>query len=211
MLLTLLAAVALSSQDAKTAVLTPTDDVWVYSHSNDNQDPFLRAWGSEGKSVAPNAGELENFGYSYLRFELPEGVGTLTGATLTLTHKEKPAFTSEMVHQYPLEVRLLNGDFNEKTWIYDRAAQVFPIAGVEGLLGKSADFQVPASGTFKITIDLTKHLELLEKSRGKNRVFTLALTSVMSAADLGQGCIYKVFSKDAENEKNRPELKISYK
>src|SRR5215475_5485714 len=79
----------------QTIELTPTDDIWVYSHADDPQkDEYLRCWGADGMAVAPTGEELEEFSYSYLKFnlnKLPKEV-KLKEATLILWHIPDPGW-----------------------------------------------------------------------------------------------------------------------
>lgn len=206
-------ALALLHNTAQTVTVEPLDDVWVYSHADDNKGEFLRVWGAEGKSVAPTAAEQEEFGYSYMHFKVnvPEGA-EISGITLTVTHKEKPGFTNAISKQYPLEVRLLNGTFTEKDWSFDKATQVNPAQGKDGWLGEGSAESVPAEGIFPIKIDLTGQAAKAGKAikDGKGD-FYIALTSAMNVQELGQGCIYKFYSKDASDVAKHPVLAVTFK
>lgn len=193
-------------QPSEELTFAPTDDVWVYSHAGDNTDPYLRIWGAESKSVAPTASEVEEFGYSYLRFNLSSLQGKeIESAELILTHKEKPAFTQEASKNWPLEARPLSGIFDEASWIFDKVAQVSPVADKDSILGTGFAESIPASGVFKISLNLKP------AKVAPSAAFCLALTSRISPQELGQGAIYKVFSKDAAQAEYRPVLKIVVK
>lgn len=203
MLTTLLAAFALGiPQTPNTFNIEPSDNVWVYAHASDpSNDPYLRCWGAEAKSVAPSPSESDEFSYSYLKFDLsalPKN-GKLTEAKLTFTHIPNPGFTADYAKANPLEVRQLIGDFSEKTWTYDNVDTVNPNPSEDGLYGWGVPDSFPANGEdFTITVDLMKsdHFsKALSEAEGKGNAISVAIASAMDPSAMGQKSVYKVYSK----------------
>jgi hypothetical protein len=211
MLALLLATLAGSPQ-----VLTfePTDDVWVYPHASDpSKDPYLRVWGSEGKSVAPAAEELDEFSYSYLKFNLKTlPKGKIEEATLTLTSIADPGYTADYIKDNPVEARPLKSDFTEKTWEYDIARTLFPEPGAKSVYGLAYPSKWPAGKPFTVEIDLLKgpadfRIDSKQAANGDGS-FAIALTSTDDVQTMGSTAVYKFYSKDADKKEYHPVLRI---
>ncbi|HVT14009.1 MAG TPA: hypothetical protein VHE55_17230 [Fimbriimonadaceae bacterium] len=214
----MLAALALIALGGPTTVeLIPTDDVWVYSHASDPmKDPYLRVWGAEGKDVAKDVNEVQDFSYSYLRFDLTTlPKGKITGATLTLTHLGHPGFDEAYSKLNPIKARPLPIDFREKTWDFSKIDQIMPEPGDKTAFGSGYAENIPTDDKeFKITVDLLKgpndfrkYVESGASSASKSIDF--ALTASLDVEEMGQSCIYKIYSKDCENPAKRPVLKLT--
>lgn len=213
----MLAALAFALAGPVTVELIPTDDVWVYSHASDPmKDPYLRVWGAEGKDVAKDVNEVQDFSYSYLRFDLSKvPAGKITGATLTLTHIGHPGFDVAYSKQNPIKARPLPIDFREKTWDFAKIDQIMPEPGDKTAFGGGYAESIPADDKeFKINLDLLKgpnnFRSFFENARSSaSKAIDLALTSSVDVEEMGQSCIYKVYSKDCENAAKRPVLKLT--
>jgi len=211
-MLALILAAHLSVAEPQTVTLEPTDDIWVYPHASDpSKDPFLRVWGAEGKSVAPAAEELEEFSYSYLKFNfkaLPKG--KIEEAKLILTSIADPGYTADYAKDNPIEARSLRADFAEKTWEYDIARTLGPGSGGKAVYGTGYPEKWPTGKPFPITLDLLKgpadFRADVEKARGED--FAIALTSTDDVATMGNTAVYKVYSKDADKKEYHPVLRI---
>ena len=196
--------------------LEPSADAWVYTHATDGgRDPYLRVWGAGGKSVAPDASEIENFSYGYMKFTLPKDLpgGELKSATLVLTHISDPAYSKDFSKEYPIEVHELGTAFEDKTWSYDIAAKLTP--SVKNIYGTGWAEDLVAGKEFKIKIDLLKGPYSLQKSVEKavkaDRQIGFALAAKIDVAEVGTKSAYKVFSHDAENVDKRPKLVLEFK
>lgn len=195
--------------------LEPIDNVWVYAHAPDPAgDIYLRCWGAEGKSVAPNTGEAEEFSYSYLRFDLaglPTGKKP-TAATLTLTHIGNVGWTEDYAKANPLEARAITGTFTEKSWNFDQVATIHPDGSANGLWGWLAPTDKPKEGQeLKVVINLAKTDQfskaLLKAMDSKS--ISMALTSSMEPSAIDGKSIYKVFSRYADKAR-RPVLHLEF-
>lgn len=199
-----------------TLELTPTDDIWVYPHASDpSKDAYLRVWGAEGKDVAKDVNEMQDYSYSYLKFDLskvPEG--KVTSATLTLTHVANPGFDLAYSKQNPVRARPLQPEFSEKGWDYAKAEDIKPEAGDKAVFGSGFAQTIPSDKEFTITIDLMKGPKDFNAYVGSSRAssakaLALALTACLDVEERGQSCIYKFYSKDCENAAKRPVLKLT--
>lgn len=192
---------------ASTLQLQPTDDVWVYPHAGDpSKDAYLRVWGSGGRAVAQDAVDTTDFGYSYLRFKVPADLKSLKGAKLTLTHIAGPGYDKDFSKAFPIQVHGLKGTFEEKAWSYDLINKVQPIG--EKIFGTGWAENLSADKPFQIVIDLGKpefyeYISAASKSGGD---LYLALCTKVDVAEVGMKSMYKVFSKDAETDANKPKL-----
>jgi hypothetical protein len=193
-------------QTSNEVVLEPTDDVWVYPHAGDpSSDPFLRVWGAGGAAVAKDAGEVENFSYSYLRFDtssLPKK--KLLSAELVLKSAGKEA-SPEEAKSYPLEVRPIEGDFSENTWTYDFVVRAKPSSKVifsEGLAIKKDDW---IGFRFNLLSEKSMFADFV-----KSKTIGLALTTKYDVAELGMKGVYKVYSKDNKDVSDRPKLVLKF-
>lgn len=133
-------------------------------------------------------------------------------ATLVLTHIAKPSFTAENIKGMPIEVRKMNGTFDEKKWTYDMLSKVRPVAGKENVFGDLTPSAFPAEEPFKLEIDLMKGPGKFRDafSAAKSAGFlNLALTSPIDPSELGNRAMYKVYSRNAE-EKFRPKLVLTF-
>jgi hypothetical protein len=219
-MLTLLLAAGAIALAPQTFDLSPTDDVWVYPHASDpEKDPFLRAWGSGGKSVSATPDEAGEFSYSYLKWDLstlPKTGSKLTEARLTVWLVADPGYTEQYAKENPLEVRPVKPEFAEKGWNFDIAAKVIPTADAKGVFGSAYPKGYKKDGKeialaidlLKGPGDLRKHLaELLMTSNPK---LGLALTASMDPSDAGRTAVYKLYSKDAERKEVRPVLHLVF-
>lgn len=218
MIASLVLAASLVGLQPKTVTLAPTDDFWIYSFASDTKEPYLRAWGNGGKSVALPGDELEAFSYSYLRFDLsqlPKGA-KIVKATLTLYQAPGFGYAAKDAETTPLEVRYVDAKLDEKTWDYGKFAQLKPKAGPDGLLG--AGKMEPFSANDKpvaIRFDLLAGKGGLAKILGDklasgDGVLAVVLTSAFDPSANGRDFIYKVFSKDAPDAANRPSLVFEF-
>lgn len=208
--------IAPSHRAERTVTLNPSDDVWVYPHASDPaNDPFLRVWGSDGQSVAKD-GEHGEFSYGFLRFDLSSiPKGRLKSAHLILTHAPAATWTLENVTANPVEARLLKGDFDEKTWAYEKIDKCAPDPTKEGLLGQSVLDKMPAEGkSAKFDIDLVKGSnfgEILDKAfSAAPPHLSLAIASKVDPAALGRTSVYKFYSKDNADKAVQPALILTF-
>ena len=204
--------VALAFLNPTTLELTPTDDAWVYPHASDPaKDPFLRVWGMGGEAVA-NQGDAGEFSYSYLSFDV-SGVPTdakLTKAVLVMTQIANPPYTADQSKQYPIEVRPLIGEFDEKTWRYDLSAKVTPDGTKDATFGTgflAAGGKADEAQT--ISVDLLKGPGKLGPYLSQGKALRFALTSTLDPT-LGERTTYKFYSKDNENKAVRPKLVLEW-
>ena len=200
---------------ATTVTLTPTDDVWVYPHASDQAgDIYLRVWGAEGREVPTKVAEIQDFGFSYLKWDVSKvPSGTLTAAKLILTHIPNPGFAADYAKDNPLHVRPVGSNWNEKTWEYDMAEQIMPDADAKNIFGGGFPTKWEPGKEFTITIDLMKgpgnfkaYLDQAEHS--KDHALAVALTAGLDVEAFGQGSIYKVYSTNADAPK-RPRLELT--
>ncbi len=208
-------ALLLGMVQAPDISLTPSDDVWVYSHASDPaHDAYLRAFGSDTKSVAASMDEQGDFSYGFLKFDLSavKPGWKLASATLTLTHIGMPSFTKTQGKQNPLEVRPMVGDFNEKTWAFDQVEKTHPLGGEKDIFGSfalSGDENTDKDWT--LSIDLLKgpasFSKAIDAAAGKS--ICLALVSKLSPAE-GAPATWKVYSKDADSAAKRPQLVLKF-
>lgn len=208
-MLSLIAGMALLSSQAPTA-LTPTDDVWVYPHAGpQDDDAFMRVWGTNEYSIGTPSPGAFDFSFSLLRFKgaIP---GTAKKIVLTLFHSADPAWTMEEVKKAPLELRLAPGGFREGTWEFSLAAKHLPSKDDKAILAKAEVGErleeKPIKFTFTISdaavvADLTS---LAASSEGLN----FALSTRMNSEGMGEGRTYKLFSRNApaENAAQKPSL-----
>lgn len=209
----MIAALALATETS----LIPTDDVWVYMHAPDQtSDVFLRAWGSEDGSFG--ADEFGTVGsWSVIKFDVstvPTGK-TLKSASLMLWVPEGDlGISTEESKAQPLEVRRVGSDWEEENYTFSKAKTVVPGAKKEDVFGTVA-VEDPGSGeAFAITIDLTKegstfaeHLKAALSTQKKD--LGLALTTKLAPGMMGDGGIYKVYSRSAERQ-YRPKLTLVF-
>lgn len=201
---------------SQTVDLIPTDDIWVYPHAGDPaKDAYLRAWGSDGKSVAGKEDSVENFSYSYLRFSLTsiKSGSKLEGATLTLFYIPNEELTPDIAKQSPIEVRALVGDFSEKGWSYDQVAKIAPAGDTKALFGRGWPDKIEGDKPIEIKIDLMKEPSAFGDNFLKalaGNTLELAITSKIDPSEAGRGAVYKFYSKDGPKE-YRPYLSLKFK
>jgi hypothetical protein len=207
------AEVQKASQNSRALYLTPTDDIWVYAHAEDPQkDPFLRAWGSGGKSVGIPGDDPNAFSYSLLKWDLSgfQPNSRLAEAQIVLTAAPEAGYTAQDAAAAPLEIRMVKGGFAESEWDYADAVKYTP-AGDEGLVGMTSPTIVTAN-EFKIVIDLLKgpadFRKAFEEAMKKGKTLNLAITSHIDPTSLGMKGVYRVYSKDATDPSVRPALRI---
>ncbi|MFI5387987.1 MAG: hypothetical protein ACHQ50_17915, partial [Fimbriimonadales bacterium] len=186
------------------------------SNSSDPHDPYLRAWGSGGTDTAAGSGDMEQYSYSYLRFDVSKvPAGKLSSAKLMLTHISGPSFTLEAAKQNPLIVRPISADFTEKTWDFGQVDRIAPEPGPKAIFGKGAPESLPAADKeFVISIDLMKgpkdFSSYLDKSiKSPTRALGLSLTTTLEVNGPDGRTFYKVYSKDCETALKRPVLRLS--
>lgn len=213
----MLAALALATAFAgpTTVDFVPTDDVWVYPNATDQKDAYLRVWGAEGKDVAKDLNELQDYSYSYLKFDLSKlPAGKVIGATLTVTHIASVGFDVAYSKMNPLRARPISPEFSEKKWDYQDAETIKPEPGDKAIFGTGFAETIPAEKEFTITVDLLKgpadFKAYVDKSRGSaTKALAFALTASMDVEERGRTCIYKFYSKDCETASKRPVLKLT--
>jgi hypothetical protein len=194
---------------AALAVLTPTDDVWVYHFAQDQtSDPYLRCWGADGASVGPRGVQL-TFSYSLLKFDVPKELATadVTGAKLTVWHVAEAGFDETTAKASPLEARAVDGSFEEENWTFEEFGRCFPVAGPKGLFGSGWTAPPVNDAPFAIEIDLTTGEADIKKAVASGTV-TIALTSAIDPSGASENNIYKLYSRSAKEEV-RPVLTLT--
>lgn len=190
---------------------TPVDDIWVYPHASDPQkDGYLRVWGVEGRSVASDPAQADEYSYSYLKFDLSKlpKEAKVSSAVLTLTHTPDPTWQASDAKAAPLEARLLAKDFSEKAWEFGLAKTIFPTAGKTALLGSGFPAKVDSGQPVRFEIELTKGEAKFAPNA--DRTLTIALTSTLDPSAIGNRAVYKFYSKDYDKVEYRPKLVITY-
>lgn len=202
-----------AAQNSRALYLTPTDDIWVYAHAEDPQkDPFLRAWGSNGKSVGIPGDDPNAFSYSLLKWDLSgfPANSKLAEAQILFTAAPEAGYTAKDAAAAPLEVRLVKGGFAESDWDYADAVKYTP-GGDETIVGLTSP-TIVTDTEFKIVIDLMKgpaeFRKVFEEAMKKGKTLSLAITSHIDPTSLGMKGVYKVYSKDATDPAVRPSLRI---
>jgi hypothetical protein len=205
----------MTATNAASLYIQPSDDVWVYPHAgNASTDEYLRTWGSGGEATG-DAAEEGGFSYSYIKWDLtglPKDA-KISEAKIMLTHVPDPEFTLSDAKSHPIQIRGLVGNFTEKTWRFDNVATVKPEAGDKGKFGEGAPLQMPMGKEFQIYVDLLKgpgdFRAYFDKAlKGAKPELSLAVTSAIDPAELGQAGVYKVYSRNANNTKFRPVLML---
>lgn len=220
MITSLIALVALSrAYTAPTAVdLLPSDDVWVYPHASDpGKDPFLRMWGAGGDSVAATADDAADFSYSYLKFDLSKVPSDwkISSATLVLTQVPDPSYEEEDAKKTPIEVRPLQGTFDEKSWNYDLISKVSPTKGVKAVFGTGVAKSFASGKEVVFEVDLLKGPADFKGAVSKaiassDKSLALGLTSAMDPSSLGSRASFKIYSKDSDKKEFRPLLRLKF-
>jgi hypothetical protein len=207
MLVSLIAFTALLAP--QTVELTPTDDVWVYPHAGDPQtDEFLRVWGTAGQAVSGDPAAAEEYGYSYLRFDISKLPNKKpTSAELVLIHVPDPGWQPADSKSAPLEVRILNKDFTEKTWDYGKAKDIFPPSGKGAVVATTFADKVETGKPVVFRVDLMKDAD---KFKLNGNTVTFALTSSIDPANIGNQAVYKFYSKDTAKAELRPKLILKF-
>lgn len=199
--------------------VTPTDDAWIYPHAADQvSDPYLRAWGgNEGAIGAPGPGQFAT-SWSLLRFEMPDLKGDITGLRLVLTHAPDPAWGPKDAEEAPLEIRWIEGDFDEDSWQQSIGEKLMPSREEKAVLAKATvekeSLAANADGivTPRLVFDLAKserfmdQLRALRKRPGRAK-FVVAVTSRMDPEG-ADGLLYKFYSRAAEQDILKPRLII---
>ncbi len=208
------AAIAISS----TVELNPTDDIWAYPHAEDQMtDPYLRIWGQEGKSVWPAGEDGEAYGISLLKFDLSKiEVGKkLKSAKLILTHAEGIGITAEISKKMPLEVRWVDGSFKERGWEYSQITKLRPKDDAKSIIATGFLSGFTADQPHPMEVDMfagpLNFADIyLEAAKAKPAELRFALTSTISPAELGRTAVYKFYTKDCENPKYKPVLRLEF-
>lgn len=195
----------------ETITIEATDDIWVYPHASDQvNDPYLRVWGTDGKSLAADAMEANAFSYSYLRFPVPKTAQgkKIVSAKLVLSVVAQPAWDEKFGTTYPLEVRSVGAFPAEGKWRYDSDLPNFmPKPGDEGLFVKQGVKTGGGKDGVKVEIDFSKGaIRLNELAKAGN--IDLALASTLDPAEIGDRIVYKFYSRAAEAA-NRPKLVLT--
>lgn len=213
----MLAALALLSTAGALGIqdLTPTDDIWVYGQASDQKDAYLRVWGSGGAELAASSADMEQFSYSYLRFDISKvPAGKISGAKLVLTHVANPTFTLGQAVKAPLVARPISAEFTEKTWDFGMAETIKPDGALKAIFGKGSPETLPSDDKeFTISLDLLKgpndFASYLRNAQAAKKALAISLSSSMDVAGEGKRTFYKVFSKDADSAAKRPVLRLT--
>ncbi len=208
-MLSFLAGMALLSSQTAPALL-PTDDVWVYPHAGpQDDDEFLRAWGTNEYSIGiPSPGAFE-FSYSLLRFkgDIPEATKKIV---LTLYQAADPAWTAADARKAPLELRLAPAGFKEAKWDFNMAEKHLPSNDDKAILAKAVVGDRVDGKPIKITITITEAdaVSDLVKRAASFEGLNVALSTKMNSESMGEGRSYKIFSRNAggDFEAQRPSL-----
>lgn len=212
-MVSLLAIAALSRTAYQTVTIVASESVWVYEHASDpTTDPYIRAWGADGRAVPPTPGDPQNCSYSYLKFDLssaPKGKA-LISAELKVTHIKNAGYPYELAKQNPLEARPLHGEFSESAWVYDKVASVYPEALRWGTgYPKASDL---GGEEFSFVLPLTEDSKFagsLAEAIAAQKPLFMALTTKMESAEMNGKSFYKLFSAHGPEGK-RPELKLTF-
>lgn len=190
--------------------LEATDDVWLYPHAYDQiDDPLLRIWGDGSASV----GDVESsaFSFALVRFDLSsvkEKAGALKRAALVLYHDASANFTKKESEDGPLEVRMVNAAFDEKSWKLTMLPKHMPGAGKDAIVGSASMAPSSDGKPFRVEIDLLAGPADFKAALGGGAV-AFALTSKKESG--GQdGPYYKILARSAEKG-FRPTLVLEYK
>jgi hypothetical protein len=199
----------------QTIRLTPTDDVWVYSHASDPaHDEFLRVWGAEGKAIPASADEAEELSMGYLKWDLssvPAGK-KLTKATLVVMNIANPGYTFDQAKAAPLEARSLPTEFDEKTWEPEKLAKTLPS---KEAFGSGYPAVVEKDKPLEIDIDLLKGPKDFQSAfagamLGSAKQIGMALTSAIDIAAIGRTGMYKLYSRDTKLDELKPQLVLVF-
>lgn len=199
----------------KEITIEPTDDVWVYQFAEDQSaDEFLRVWSTDGQAVGEITEGHMSFSYSCLKFDVSKFEGMkLMGAKLVMTHVGKANFAANDSKKYPLEVRSLKGDWNEKSWQYENSAKVHPDKDEKTIFGTGFGGPTPNEEPFKIEVDLMSGASTFAKAfdegvKSASHSLALSLTSKFSPQDQ-EGFVYKMYSRSNDVVK-RPKLILTF-
>lgn len=195
-----------------TVTIEPSDDIWVYQHAQaQSADPFLRAWGIEGRDLADEGEGVTATSWSVMKFDLTKlPKGTITGAKLVLTAPGDVGYIADETKETPIFVRSAPAKFEEESFQFADAETVFPPRSKSPIFGKASPIPSADQNDFKVEIDLmgkeSKFAEEVKKALATpNNLLGLALTSGMDPQTAGDGAIYKFYSRNAEETK-RPKL-----
>jgi hypothetical protein len=195
----------------QTLEFVPTDDIWVYPHASDPQkDGYLRVWGVDGTPVATDPAAADEFSYSYLKFDLAKipANAKLKALSLVLTHTADPNWSAGDSKAAPLQARILEKEFGEKTWDFGIARSVFPVSGKERVIGEGTAGKIESGKPIQFEIDLLKGPAKLPSPLGSS--LRLALTSALDPAAIGNRAVYKFYSKDYDKAEYRPKLVVTF-
>jgi hypothetical protein len=198
----------------KTFSLVPKETVWVYENASTPGDgTYLRAWGVEGKSCPAEGEDLSQFSYSFLKWDLsdlPQGA-KIVSATLELNNIPDPGFTTDSAKKAPLEVRALIGEFDAKSWSFDKATKNRPDNTKAGLYGTGYPVFIRPGSPVPISIDLlagksTFSTALSGALASSSHQLSLCITSSLDPSVDGRTSVYKVYGQNESKENLRPTL-----
>ncbi len=198
---------------ATPVVIEPTDDVWVYQFAQDQtSDPYLRAWGADGRAVGEVGADHMGFSYSLLKFTVPKDLPEVGKATLRLVHTAEPGFDAETAKANPVEARPATSGFDEANWEAVMAKTCHPVADDGTVFGTGWAYPGDAEKPFAVEVDLLAgpndfRKALAAAAESPNRTLVLALTTRLSPEGAGESSIYKFYSRHNDPDL-RPRLTI---
>jgi len=202
----------------KTISIVPKQTIWVYENASSPGDgTFLRAWGVEGKSCPAEGEDLSQFSYSFLKWDLsdvPAGA-KLVSAKLEVNNIPDPGFSVASTKHSPLEARALIGEFDAKTWSFDKATKIRPDNTKTGLFGIGSPTVITAGAPVSISIDLADKDGRFAKAftaalASSTHELSLAITSAMDPSVDGRSSVYKVYGQSESKETLRPKLVLVF-
>lgn len=210
--------VALIAFAPKTLELVPKETIWVYENASTPADgTFLRAWGNDGKSCPADGEDLGQFSYSFLKWDLSDVPkdAKVVSATLEMNNIADPGFTIEGSKKAPLEARALIGDFDAKTWTFDKATKVRPDGTKDGLYGAGSALAILAGSPVQISIELKLNSGAFSAAMSAaiaspSHSLSLCITSALDPSVEGRTCIYKLYGQNESKASLRPTLKLVF-
>jgi TolB protein len=188
----------------ESVIVEASNDVWVYEFaSNQDQDSFLRVWGS-GLPVAA-FGEAPDDSVSLVEFPkttLP--AGEIVSARLVLTHAAPTGSQREHLRTHPVELFSVAPGIDEKRWVKDLAIDHWPAGSA---LARGVVMEDGPEGAFHVAFDVTNDMKEW-RTNFSEKGLAFALFSSLPVGDLGRDAIYKFFSRNAADPTVRPRLEI---